>query len=222
MTDISFAPGWPGIAPRWTSSVKTGIGTALNPHSKVWFTVSHGILNEVYFPRVDQACTRDLGLMVTDGAGYFSEEKRHCTFENSPIEPGVPVYNLTNTSRDGRYRIEKQVFSDPYRHVVLQRITLPRAEREADGLSRVRHPCSSSRELRLRQYRVGERLQGHPYDVCETGRCHAGIRLFPTLEKILGWIRRLLRRLAGSFAARPDAVGIHPRTEWKRRADGRN
>src|SRR5580704_3075146 len=119
----SFAPGWPGIAPRWTSSVKTGIGTALNPHSKVWFTVSHGILNEVYFPRVDQACTRDLGLMVTDGAGYFSEEKRHCTFENSPIEPGVPVYNLTNTSRDGRYRIEKQVFSDPYRHVVLQRIT---------------------------------------------------------------------------------------------------
>ena len=117
-----FAPGWPGIPPRWTSSVKSGIGTALNPHSRVWYTLSHGILNEVYFPRVDQACTRDLGLIITDGRGYFSEEKRHCSFENVPFEPGVPVYQLTNTSLDGRYRIRKEVFSDPYRNVVLQRI----------------------------------------------------------------------------------------------------
>ena len=85
-----FAPGWPGIPPRWTSSAKTGAGTALNQHSKVWFTVSHGILNEVYFPRVDQACTRDMGFIVTNGRDFFSEEKRHCTFENRPFEPGVP------------------------------------------------------------------------------------------------------------------------------------
>jgi glucoamylase len=117
-----YAPGWPGIAPRWTSSAKSGIGTALNPHSRVWYTLSHGILNEVYFPRVDQACTRDLGLIITDGRSYFSEEKRHCTFENVPFEPGIPVFQLTNTSLDGRYRIRKEVFSDPYRNVVLQRI----------------------------------------------------------------------------------------------------
>ena len=117
-----FAPGWPGIPPRWTSSAKSGVGTALNPHSRVWFTLSHGILNEVYFPRVDQACTRDLGLLVTDGARYFSEEKRHCSFENTPLEPGVPVFNLINTSIDGRYRIHKQVYTDPYRNVVLQKI----------------------------------------------------------------------------------------------------
>src|SRR5215469_8961736 len=73
----SYAPGWPGIAPRWTSSAKTGIGTSLNRNSRVWFTLSHGILNEVYFPRVDMACTRDLGLIVTDGSSLFSEEKRH-------------------------------------------------------------------------------------------------------------------------------------------------
>ncbi|MGC2194324.1 MAG: glucan 1,4-alpha-glucosidase [Terriglobales bacterium] len=121
-SDDSFAPGWPGIPPRWTSSAKSGVGTALNPHSRVWYTLSHGILNEVYFPRVDQACTRDLGLVITDGHGYFSEEKRHCRFENVPYEPGVPVFQLTNTSVDGRYRIHKEIFSDPYRHVVLQRI----------------------------------------------------------------------------------------------------
>jgi glucoamylase len=117
-----FAPNWPGIAARWTSSAKQGVGTALNLHSRVWFTMSHGILNEVYFPRVDQACTRDLGLIVTDGSQYFSEEKRHCTFQNLPIEPGIPVYQLTNAATDGRYRIEKEIFSDPYRNVVLQKI----------------------------------------------------------------------------------------------------
>jgi glucoamylase len=118
----NHAPGAPGIAPRWTSSAKTGAGTALNQHSKVWFTASHGILNEVYFPRVDQACTRDLGLMVTNGKDFFSEEKRHCRFENQPIEPGIPVFELVNTEVEGRYRIHKEVLTDPYRNVVLQRI----------------------------------------------------------------------------------------------------
>ena len=120
--DLRHAPGWPGIEPRWTSSAKTGAGTALNLHSRVWFTLSHGILNEVYFPRLDQACTRDFGLIVTDGREFFSEEKRHCTFRNLPFEPGVPAYELTNTDMDGRYRIEKEVLTDPSRHVVLQKI----------------------------------------------------------------------------------------------------
>ncbi len=120
--DVRYAPGWPGIEPRWTSSAKTGVGTALNLHSRVWFTVSHGILNEVYFPRVDQACTRDLGLIVTNGLDFFSEEKRHCSFENLPVEPGVPAYELTNTCLQGRYKIEKEILTDPWRNVVLQKI----------------------------------------------------------------------------------------------------
>lgn len=119
---VRYAPGWPGIPPRWTSSAKTGVGTALNQHSKVWFTLSHGVLDEVYFPRVDQACTRDMGLIVTDGSAFFSEEKRDCAFVNHPVEPGVPVYQLTNTCHSGRYRIYKEVFTDPYRNVVLQKV----------------------------------------------------------------------------------------------------
>ena len=117
-----YAPGGPGIKPRWTSSAKGGVGTALNLNSRVWFSTSHGILNEIYYPRVDQACTRDMGLIVTDGRAYFSEEKRHCSFGNVPIKPGIPVYHLTNVETQGRYRIEKEVFSDPYRNVVLQGI----------------------------------------------------------------------------------------------------
>src|ERR1700678_3327552 len=84
--------------------------------------MSHGILNEVYFPRVGQACTRDLGFMVTNGRDFFSEEKRHCTFENKLLEPGIPAYELTNTEINGRYRIHKEILTDPYRNVVLQKI----------------------------------------------------------------------------------------------------
>ena len=45
------APGGPGIPARWTSSAKTGVGTALSDKSHVWFTLSHGILNEIYYPQ---------------------------------------------------------------------------------------------------------------------------------------------------------------------------
>jgi len=114
------APGWPGIPPRWTSSAKSGVGTALSPTSRVWFTLSHGILNEIYYPRVDQACTRDLGLIVTDGQAFFSEEKRHTDCQVAYLAEGVPAYKLVNICVDGRYRIEKEILADPQRDVILQ------------------------------------------------------------------------------------------------------
>ena len=116
------APGWPGIPARWTSSAKTGVGAARQRDSRVWFTISHGILNEVYYLRVDQACTRDLGLIVSDGSEFFSEEKRHTRSEVNYIEPGVAAYRLVNTCTQGRYRIEKEIIADPWRDAVLQRI----------------------------------------------------------------------------------------------------
>ncbi len=109
------APGWPGISARWTTSAKTGVGTSPGPSSRVWFTLSHGILNEVYYPRVDQACLRDLGLIVTAGDGFFSEEKRDATSTMAWMEPGVPAFRLLNTCRSGQYRIEKEIVTDPRR-----------------------------------------------------------------------------------------------------------
>jgi len=120
---LDFAPGAPGIPARWTSSAKSGVGTALSVTSPVWFTLSHGILNEVYYPRVDSACIRDLGLLITGPDGYFSEEKRDCLTVTNHLEDGVPAFHVVNTSRDGRYRVEKTIISDPVRATVLQRIT---------------------------------------------------------------------------------------------------
>ena len=116
------APGAPGIPARWTSSAKSAVGTALRARSRVWFTLSHGILNEVYYPRIDQACTRDFGLIVTDGRGFFSEQKRDTRSSVHPIEHGVPAFAIDSACIQGRYRLRKLVLSDPRRDVVLQRI----------------------------------------------------------------------------------------------------
>ena len=124
----TFAPGWPGIPATWTSADKSGVGTALAALSRVWFTLSHGILNEIYYPRLDQACTRDFGLLVTDGDSYFSEEKRDCHHSVELVEDGVPAFRLFNTALDGSYRIEKTVISDPARDVVLQRVRFERLD----------------------------------------------------------------------------------------------
>ncbi|HET7564443.1 MAG TPA: glycoside hydrolase family 15 protein [Gemmatimonadaceae bacterium] len=114
------APGSPGIPPRWTSSAKSGIGTAPSAASHVWFTLSHGIFNEIYYPDVDWACTRDMGFIVTDGTRFFSEEKRHAQHELTRLAPGVPAFRLTNTCDQGRYRIEKLIVASVRHDAVLQ------------------------------------------------------------------------------------------------------
>jgi glucoamylase len=91
------APGGPGGEARWTSSAKTGVGTSMSPQSEVWFTLSHGIVNEVYYPRMDQANIRDLGLIVTNGLDFFSEEKRSTDSEMADSDCGVPSYDMVNT-----------------------------------------------------------------------------------------------------------------------------
>jgi glucoamylase len=121
-TEPSTAFGAPGIQPRWTSSAKTGVGTALSNKSRVWFTLSHGILNEIYYPRIDKACIRDMGLIVTDGVDYFSEEKSATVSKVERLANGVPAFRLVNDSCDGRYRVEKEIVSDPDRDTVLQQI----------------------------------------------------------------------------------------------------
>ncbi|OBQ81950.1 glucan 1,4-alpha-glucosidase [Mesorhizobium sp. WSM3873] len=119
----TVAQGAPGIPARWTSSAKSGVGTGLSANSPLWFTISHGILNEVYYPRLDSACTRDLGLIITGPDGYFSEEKRDAAHHIEPFEAGVPGYRLVNTAVNGSYRIEKRIVTDSKRPVLLQKIT---------------------------------------------------------------------------------------------------
>ena len=62
--------GAPGLVPRWTSSVKDAIGTAYAASSRIWFTCSHGILNEIYHPTIDSPQVRDMEFLITDGETF--------------------------------------------------------------------------------------------------------------------------------------------------------
>ncbi|MGA9184036.1 MAG: glucan 1,4-alpha-glucosidase [Candidatus Acidiferrales bacterium] len=122
VSDDQMAPGHPGIAARWTSSSKSGVGTAVSYLSRLWFAVSHGTINEVYYPNIDRADIRDFELLVTNGSDFFSEEKRDTNHKIEPLAQGVPGYRLTNTCNQNRYRIVKTVVTDPLREVLLQQI----------------------------------------------------------------------------------------------------
>ena len=74
--DHTDAFGAPGIEPRWTSSAKEGLGTAFHLGCRVWFTLSHGIVNEIYYPCVDEPNTRDVQFLISDGETFCHEEKR--------------------------------------------------------------------------------------------------------------------------------------------------
>ena len=115
----SVAFGAPGIEPRWTSSAKEGVGTAYHTSCRVWFTLSHGIVNEIYYPHVDQPNTRDFQYLISDGETFCHEEKRDLNHNIEYPERDCLFYRLTNSDPNGRYRLVKDVLTDPHRSVLL-------------------------------------------------------------------------------------------------------
>jgi glucoamylase len=115
----NVAPGAPGIEPRWTSSAKEGVGTAYHTSCRVWFTLSHGIVNEIYYPHVDQPNTRDFQFLISDGETFCHEEKRDLNHVIEYPERDCLFYRVTNSEPRGRYRLLKHVLTDPHRSVLL-------------------------------------------------------------------------------------------------------
>ncbi len=118
-SENSVAFGAPGIEPRWTSSAKEGLGTAYHTSCRVWFTLSHGIINEIYYPTADQPNTRDFQFLISDGETFCHEEKRDLEHRIEYPERDCVFYRLTNSDPNGRYRLIKHILADPHRSVVL-------------------------------------------------------------------------------------------------------
>jgi glucoamylase len=81
--------------------------------------LSHGIVNELYYPTVDQPNTRDFQFLISDGKTFCHEEKRDLDHKIEYPERDCPFYRLTNSERSGRYRLIKHVLTDPHRSVLL-------------------------------------------------------------------------------------------------------
>ena len=111
--------GRPGMPPRWTSSSKEGMGTAYSASSRVWFTISHGILNEIYYPTIDHPQTRDMQFLITDGESFFHEERRDLVSEIECLAADALGYRVVTSDRDRRYRLTKEIITDPHQSCVL-------------------------------------------------------------------------------------------------------
>lgn len=111
--------GRPGIEPRWTGSAKEGVGTAYASSSRLWYALSLGVVNEVYYPTIDRPQVRDLQYLITDGTTFFHDERRDLDTRIAALSDHALGFRIVNTDRLDRYRIAKEIIADPHQPCVL-------------------------------------------------------------------------------------------------------
>lgn len=138
----------PGQASPWAYSGKQGIGASYEAYldyqysdkavtgvvSKVWFSLAQGVVTETMYGRIHEAQIRELQLAVTghdrQGGGWTAFEDTDTTSHVDYIDkdeagrPLSPAYRLTNTDKQGRFVIIKDVFTDPDRQSLMMRVTV--------------------------------------------------------------------------------------------------
>ena len=114
------APGAPGTPSDWVPGDKDGFGTARGTASKVWYTLSRGTLNEVFYPRIDTPSLRDSQFVVTDGSTFTDREDRDSTHQVQLLSSDSLTYRLVNTAKSGAWRITKTFVTDPARSSVVE------------------------------------------------------------------------------------------------------
>ena len=118
---MTAAPGAPGLPPTWCSSNKEMVGCSLST-SRLWFTIGGGIINEVYYPRVDIPQIRDLGFIVADGRGFWVEVKRLWQHVLELAAPGAPAVRIVHHHE--RFELTLRVTPSEHRDVLLVEVSL--------------------------------------------------------------------------------------------------
>jgi glucoamylase len=157
--------GSPGSAPTWTSSAKDLVGCALGP-ARLWFTSGFGILNEVYFPRVDIPQIRDLGFIVADGRGFWVEVKRLQSYRTQAPRAGIPALEIVHAH--ARFELRVRMAPDPQRDVLLIEVAL--------------HGDDALRPYAL----LAPHLGGSGHDNCAEATSHHGRRILWAAKRPFG------------------------------------
>ncbi|MEO6418849.1 MAG: glucan 1,4-alpha-glucosidase, partial [Polyangiaceae bacterium] len=112
--------GAPGNAPTWSSSDKDFVTTALGT-ARLWATIGHGVINEVFWPSTGEPQIRDLTFYLV-GPGGFIDLKRERQYTLETPAPNVPLLTIAHSGAD--YRLTLEVVPDPLRDVLLVRYEL--------------------------------------------------------------------------------------------------
>jgi glucoamylase len=112
--------GAPGLAPTWCSSdkdfVTTGLGSA-----RLWATIGHGNIDEVYWPSTGEPQIRDFSFYLA-GATGFVDLKRVRRYRLSTPGPFLPVLSIVHYGDD--YELTLEVLPDTRRDALLVRFRL--------------------------------------------------------------------------------------------------
>jgi glucoamylase len=139
----AVAPGAPGGPPTWVNAAKTGAGSSYEAYvdgryqdggptgavSRVWFSIADGVLTETMYGLIHEAQIRQMRFAVATPTGLAVEgadttsrtEYLHTDANGRPLSP---AYRITTTDRDGRFEIEKRIFTDPDRQALMLRVTV--------------------------------------------------------------------------------------------------
>lgn len=143
LNDGGKATDGPGKPSPWAYSGKQGIGASYEAYlddqysdkavtgtvSKVWFSLAQGVVTETMYGRIHEAQIRELQLAITgDGWTAFedTDTDSHVDYidKDEAGRPLSPAYRLTNTDKQGRFVIIKDVFTDPDHQSLMMRVTV--------------------------------------------------------------------------------------------------
>jgi glucoamylase len=127
----------------WASAAKTGVGASYEAYvdgaykdggptgavSKVWFSIADGTLTETMYGLIHEAQIKQLRVAVKTATGLAVEgadttAKTEYLHVDAAGRPLSPAYKVTTTDKQGRFEIEKRIFTDPDRNALFVRVTV--------------------------------------------------------------------------------------------------
>jgi glucoamylase len=127
----------------WAYSAKTGVGASYEAYvdgaykaggktgavSKVWFSIADGVLTETMYGLIHEAQIKQMRIAVQTTTGLAVEgadttSKTEYLHVDAAGRPLSPAYKITTTDRQGRFVIEKRIFTDPDRNSLFVRVTV--------------------------------------------------------------------------------------------------
>ncbi|WP_297506750.1 glucan 1,4-alpha-glucosidase [uncultured Caulobacter sp.] len=127
----------------WAYAAKTGVGASYEAYvdgaykpggktgavSKVWFSIADGVLTETMYGLIHEAQIKQMRVAVQTASGLAVEgtdttskiEYLHVDAAGRPLSP---AYKVTTTDKQGRFVIEKRIFTDPDRDSLFVRVTV--------------------------------------------------------------------------------------------------
>ncbi len=117
------APGGPGAMSYFDLARKDCVGTAAGTGSKVWYTVSGGVLSDTYEPTIDNTNVSTLQYIVTDGSTFTDLQTRDMTYTVSADPTGMAC-TVTATDAQHGYQLVTTYITDPSSDTVLMHTAL--------------------------------------------------------------------------------------------------